>query len=1804
MPSAHPPLADKTITENIELTPTKKSKKDKKKKKKQESSQDNQLPLLEPEQITENPATIQSSEATELNRAVPPDESKDDDTASSASAKKTKKDKKQERLGSVQDEEAFPEPTAEPTAEPAQISSDSPDQIDAILSTEPDRSQADAPPKSHDALRTKEAANVDDGSSSLLNRESETDKREERLVTLSGKEAVSEPQLEFVQARPDNSDQNETGLAVVLENTPAKEMPPVEDILDSPAATPTKKSKKDKKKKKKAASREEEAPLEDINNVADPVSGETEQSEAITIPSAEVGEVKDAGTHSVSKDAVTTQDEDTPEAEKTALDELVLKEERKLSGEDAAQSEAVPKDNGPPGDDSIPQEGHSKEKASLESELASDRPPLDDLAPTKIEENKKEESSNSWEDELLQEFNEESAEAPAIDLTEPTEREMSAQEATSGESVTDTASVKKGKKAKREKNQPSPLAEELPEEKPAEDPIPIAAVDLHQTTEHQIQASTPGFANDDDLAAPAQTKKGKKDKKKRKSISPGDEIVEEQATQNSTAAVAGDITSPVVNEPPTSEVAVLGPPVPEPTVSEPPTAEPSNDDSLTQPISRKKSKKDKKKKKQMDSLEDVPQEALPEGGGPKADSPPEQVVQEGPPQEDMPKELSTESPPQEELPKELPKEELPKEALSKQDIPREELVPQEVSDVAPGTLNSADAGQVTLLEVEAKATPESTTIFDSVKTPSDETTEPDVPLNDDFPSSPPTKRSKKDKKKKKQASISEVDTVPQEEPKQLEEDQSLPVAQTTPEVGLPLEGEASEAVAPDDVKPEDLADQVSTRKSKKDKKKKKQALPEADIAQEPVESPVDPVPPSAPNPVEQAKAEISLLDVARETEATEPAPTQGEKGTEKENPTPWEDEVPSQLQPSQEPDLSRDASAEPSQSEGVLELVSSKKGKKSKKKKRASEVESQPEVQPEANPAPAGELIAVVEPTEINSSSLPGEQPPSHVFEDQGSGCQEPSAPGQDDATKLPDNLDTSAQSAEPTSTEETAPSTKFDDTVESNIEPKITETTANIVLEGATPELSSKDQQATPRAADEKLLDEPTLETGPEIGTDSLTPLQEPETAQPETAQSEETPPKVDDGKITEMSKKSKKDKKKKKRASQVSWESGPEAEIEDLPEKQQSEQAFDKPMTSEPMEIGTSDETVEDPFPKFASGKMSEDIETRQSQIEGEPEPDSAETVEEPKTITPTEQGQRYDILLDHQSLAEDTQTSLKESTDLDDTFLETTSSKKSKKKKKASQLDWDAERATIVASGSATGPLPDKQILTDESAEPVDALSIETTEMTPGKEADADEISPEIVSTKQSKKDKRKTKKQSATETAELETGTEQPAENDLTTGDAIVSQIEPAATENLMPVDDTSSLLEKPGIPHKNDVAKAPSRNLSAEEIKPSLDQAQDTKELSQGQYAVHGINVSDPAVDTGPSHTNFCDGEDSAVLLSKLEEASDEVSSKEQAEVQKDTIIDMSQVLSPELPEFSPKIPTKGNKEAEQAQALSVSDADFNINSGTNLQSWDWSNIDNVTKPEISVPKAVPVPEPSFQVEPPTTIEASDATQTTSQQQQKHEPSNDNVDNNEPALGEPEPQPELEPDPESPITRKKSKKDKKKKKRASQSESETVLRPQTPQTQYFGGVDDPQNATSYESTIPEAEVIEPRNDEGFAFAQQSKGDKKHATAVSSEETTQRLLDMPDLSQELAAFGRLTSDKILQVENQNAKAPSPPAAGRPIQPQEQTSDAHDINLKRWPTSQTSRRRASYLFPSPAPRPLLIARHLLLSTCPRRN
>ncbi|GAW22906.1 hypothetical protein ANO14919_124520 [Xylariales sp. No.14919] len=1657
-------------------------------------------PLELEKETTKASVTVETSGDTGLSVSVVPEESKDNDTTNSASTKKVKKDKKKKKKGlvSLGDEEVTPESPAGP----AQADSDRLERNSVNLPMEPISSAADKPSNSEDAPQVQEAVNID-SSSFTPSKQSKEDK-EEQPATLTDLEASAELQTESAQIGPTSIERGNISFPVEPESPPVEELPKAEDTEDVPTRAVTKRSKKDKKKKKKKSADQEGGALpEDQRDLADPISGEKESPSVVAVP-AEISEISEDAVDSVSKDADPAQNATTPQ------DDTAPKDDRTLEVDDAppdgftskadsdggvAQGEPVVqdnrglKDNGVSQQESTGAETTIGDEATLQDKPTSDSQPLDDPVPTKKSKKnkKKKKQSISQTDELPEGMLTEGP-TPAANWNEPFEDQTPPPALQNDSDLADLTQPKEGKNGKE-----SISLEEPPAEQPRSELGVTAAGYTADPVVDEPPPPVPLHDRSPAEAVPAD---------KFKSISSGDEVPEK-----------------LTEEPPAINL--------DPALHEPLASDPNIDGGFTPPTPTKKSKKDKKKKKQADSGR-------------------EEVSQPEVPKEESPEESASQGPSQEELLREhldsgdSPKVNLSRERPREQPL-HEELAQEEISKATENTPAAEKLDQVMLpqeAEVEFSSNP--TTSLTVRGSANDEVAINDVPPKEDFSPITPTKKSKKDKKKK-QASLGNIEVTPQDEPRQPEESQRS--AASDPDLGVvsPTEGEAPEVpIADDDRKESGLADLPSTKKSKKDRKKKKQALLEAGLPKEPVEASVEPILPDAPRSNEQAGVEASLPVISGDMQAIESLSTEkGEIGGEKEKPA-SEDKTPTQPESSQELDVSRDAPAENSQTGGLFEFFFGQKGKKDRKKQSASAGEVDPELEAQIgdNPDSAARPIESVELTEADSSSPP-EQPPVYVTEEQEVVSQEPQASSQDEVANPSDHFGSNTQTLDSASKEETDPLMKLDGVLESDNDPKPRDAPAETVLEGATRQLSSEDQQTTPRATENGLLDEVAREMEPATNAGNPSPLQ-----RPETSQLEEATPKADDGIDTKSSKKSKKDKKKKKRASQVSWELGPEAEIEDLPEQQQSEQVFDEqPVATELTDMGNSGEVVEDPFPEFASDKKSKEKKKRQSQMDSEPEPNSEKAVEEPEPLASIEQGQHNDMLLDHQSLARDTETSLKESTDLDDTFLETTSSKKSKKKKKVNQSNFDAEPTTPIAPEPAAHLLPTDQDITDRSPKLVRLSLAEAIEANPQEGANATNTPSGNTSTEHSENVERGPKEQSTAEIPKSDIDIRQSSRAETTISDGAPGQITLDAAERSVPVEGQS-------------------RDILADKTGPPVNQAQDDQESRQARLEPDSaMNIS-----VEPSHYYPHDGWDATVIPSKLEGALED-----QATESKD-ILDPSQDLpTKEAPDLSTKKSRKERKETAKTEDTAVSKADSDLITGTNLQSWNWSNIDNQTQLETSVPEPVSAPGDYSQVQTAVVIYPGHDSQMESQQERKEQPNDDGIESNRPVLGEPEPapisesksQPEPEPVPEeSPIIRKKSKKGNKKRKGASQSESEQASGAQTPQIQDTERGLNPQDTAAARPTIQEVEAVEPQDEERVSHG---KKDKKRGKAISLEGNPSGSLLIPDASENLATLQQPTLNENSQGEH-TSEVQSHPAAAELAQPQEQINITGDVVVEK--------------------------------------
>lgn len=1747
------PIDDEATVEDVERPSAKKTK-SKKKKKKLVKSEDNEPSLPEP--TTQNSASTGLRDTTVLSASSDQPGSLEDHNAAEASAtSQIEKDKEKDPANSKDEEVALTS-----SAERTQIGPDNKDINDSTLLTVPDSTSGDAQPKLVDAHQAQEPVNVDSNFDFEPPAQSQKDEIQE-LVSPPDKEVVLEPQLELGHAAADNSEQNPIALSVEVESFLPAELPKADDTAELPSPGPTKKTKDKKKKKKKNASLQEAVSIENEKDLADSPPGETQQSDFVVTSPAEVLEGKNTTVENVPKDVDTIKVETPPQDNSSLQDDGIpnydgtlnyedatpdvsaSKEEIGPNDGDATRTESVPQDDTAPQHEDAPEsDDANKADTGLQSQTAPHNQPLDDL--THSEETKTEReteiSGSPWENGLPTDLADGPVEGTSFDLEQSAENERQAQEPPNEESIAASVPSKKSKKDKKKKKQLSLNADKLPEDNVTEDPISTVSTDTGKHAEDHALVSTPQPLNEDDPGNSVPEKNDEKDNGK-ESIPLEDQTPTEQPFGESSADSA----------------AIALDAIDDPSIAEPPAPEPSNDDSPAQPLSTKKTKKSKKKKRQSAALEDEGLElALPK----------DEVV--------LKEELS-QAPVEEQGAQQEPLQdpssaiELPREMLAgaepTNEYPPRDIAQEEASEVAQDILAASETGQVIMpQEMEANASPEPTSIFESGEPANDEATKIEISPVDSFPVSTPTGESKKDKKKMKLASSDDVSAIPHESP-QLEESQPLAAADTLYDLQLPTEGEIITAAIIDDAKEEDIAGLVSATTGKKDNKNTKQALPE-DLSQTPVEVPVDNIVPDIPGPSEQTEAEAPLPDLPRETEAIDlPLATTGNTSGDNITATSQEDGTISQLEPSQQPGVSRDASAEAPQIEGLPKVASSKGNRKNKKKKRASAgaLKIEPEVLTGDNPESSAGSIEAVEPTEISSSSLSEEKSTVPATVDQDTAFAESKATRQDEITNSEGRLDANIQASEPTSVQD---SMKIENVVDPGIESKLGEAPIAATLDGATQEPLSEDQQPTPQATEDEPRNELALEAGSGIATDNIpSSSQEPETMQPGAI------PKVDGQTDAVPSKKSKKDKKKKKRASQVSWELEPEAEIEDLPEQQQPQQAFDEqPMTNEPVDMGSSGEAVQDPFSEFASGKTSKQNEQRQSQTDWEPEPKSEIKAGEPKPSAPSQLGQHRGILLDHQSLAEDTQTSLKDSINLDDTLLETTSSKKSKNKNKASQLDWNVEPATPVALVPTEDPLPAEQNIIDNHFEPVDVPPTEATETIPEDEADPKNISRAVISPKQRKKDRRKGKKQSVIEIPEVQINTEQSVEDNSTTSDSIPSQVEPDASEKPAPSEETHSRLDASNAAREDDLSEEQIRSFSTEDIEPPADQTQGPEALTQELSAGQNTSVLDtvPYADAESSHHNSSDDQDAQVLPIHPEETLDKVALENQVEARKDTPVAIVEDFPHELPELSTQKSIE-EKTAEEAQATSASDADSNEKSGTILQSWNWSNIDNEVQTETLVAGEVSVVEDSSRIE---IVEPSGPAQTTNEQEQQQLRDDDiDVDSSLPALDEAKTQVRLGPEPkgepelerenkETPIARKKSRKDKKKGKGASLSESEAVSEIQAPpQSQYFEADDNPQ-----EVAIPGPKIIEVETKELSDSERPSpesnadKADKIRPKAISSEEISHEALVTPSTSRKPAAPEQLTLDENQQLEDHVTSPQNLLVASEAVEPQ-QTSTA---------------------------------------------
>jgi hypothetical protein len=633
--------------------------------------------------------------------------------------------------------------------------------------------------------------------------------------------------------------------------------------------------------------------------------------------------------------------------------------------------------------------------------------------------------------------------------------------------------------------------------------------------------------------------------------------------------------------------------------------------------------------------------------------------------------------------------------------------------------------------------------------------EPEEPVNDEPTKKDPpsTSPTKKSKKAKKKKKQGSSRAI-----------ETAPLGEPDLRVGLSLEHEAAKVTVLDDAMGNGT--KLALTKGKGEERDERPSLQ----AQKPIENDTDTTRTLVPSSTDQADRDDLLLDESIEAEIVEP-PTK-ESG-EPEATSSKEDDNLSQPHLSHESSLLPDVSTVALKGDGPVT---------------ATLVDKNEDIT-ENN-------INVTEETCTNIVK-PGDAVAGEL------------KPSQDAVASLPIDFQRSTAALEQTPTEDAISVPEPDQPRSSNIDLKLGKAPSTASQEATMDGLPSVTHQPTRRAMEAGQHDR-VKESNLGSSSQSFPPSQE-----PGTGLSKETADKGGERADTVWKKKSKKDKKKKKRASQVSWEE-PEARIEDLPQQQQPARVFDEqPMTSEPIEMGYNKEAVENPFPKLAPDIESTSKNLRQSQVDWEPEPKIETAVKEPKPLPPTQQGQGNDALLDPRSLAEDTETSLKDSINLDDNSLETISSRKSKNEKEANRSEWNLKPSITE---QAAGLLLVEQQAADNLIDPTEAPTIESVKADSEALANTEDVTPAIVSPEHL-----------PTGLIDPDVNTEHPAKNDLNTGAHITRQLGPQPSGYSESIDNTLSEAEPPDAPHEKAADKEQSQVTLNEGIELSVHQARDVQQ---------------------------------------------------------------------------------------------------------------------------------------------------------------------------------------------------------------------------------------------------------------------------------------------------------------------------------------------------------------------------------------
>ncbi|CAJ2501666.1 Uu.00g045190.m01.CDS01 [Anthostomella pinea] len=612
---------------------------------------------------------------------------------------------------------------------------------------------------------------------------------------------------------------------------------------------------------------------------------------------------------------------------------------------------------------------------------------------------------------------------------------------------------------------------------------------------------------------------------------------------------------------------------------------------------------------------------------------------------------------------------------------------------------------------------------------------------------------------------------------------------------------------------------------------------------------------------------------------------------------------------------------------------------------------------------------------------------------------------------------------------------------------------------------------------------------------------------------------------------KKDKKDKKK-KRASQLDLE--PEAEIatpleeppqpqllsSETPAEDASERLDDQPAVEEPGKILEDTAIAEEEFPAFLSGKKSKK-KKRQSQVDWEVGAEGELPQQDPQQPHQPESTSPSDPQPESQAAVEDTSAIVKDVAEPEEASLGIDSSKKSKKKKGVVQFDWEEASGTVTPSQSHPEPLlPDEPPTEESPPQLADQPTVE--EHAASRDgADAEDLFPGFAPTKKSKKEKRKSKKLPDIESVEPEL----PVEVETLAGDVAPDQAEQSREPLLESV--SESPRSKSPIRDIQDFAGIPEIPESTDQPSAVEAYSETTKDLQQGVSESEALqtepldeSMRDPTanINTSANVSNNVHAPQPSQDPPVSSQADSSLPSQNPPEVPVE-----------EFPEFSTKKSNKkSKKKGKKAQILGA--AEIETQKPSDIEKED----------EAATLTAAVAPEDHKQVDILGDDESNDLPMVTSGSLSTDQ------QNDKDASPSKEPEAEAEAEPELelfPVSLKKSKKDKKKKKAGTQLNSEPTSGTQTPAVQDISVSGDLSESIPPLSTIKEPEAVE--NEWPDFNTKKSKKDKKRRKASGTStplETFQSFSGdpVPEESQEQPSQEQPTLEEISDVGGQTSKA----------------------------------------------------------------